>query len=525
MPALVTKKFRSQTAEKFLEAISQGISRFYIFVGKASSFADDNNPPAPTTSIQNVEFDIYRDMIAMKRVQTADASLVVPRYNWTSGNVYKLYSDRDATIFTETFVPSSNATFYVVTEDNNVYKCIDNNRSGASTVKPTGTTPSIITTNDNYRWKFLYKITAADSLRFVTTNYIPVRTLTANDGSAQWASQQAAANGSINHIVITANGSNYLSVTNTFAAISNSTVVTLNAPSATDDIYKNATLYISSGLGSGQLRRITQYVGATKRATVNGAFTTTPNTSSSYILGPNVLILGDSGSTAATRATAYVSNCAGGQIRKITLVSTGFNYSTANVVIIGAQGAGAIAYPIISPPGGHGADPANELGASSVMVNTRIIGNESNTFPSNNNFRTIGILRDPKLRSGAFASAPSIDQCMRLGVSGVTGDFTADEIIVGSTSGVRAQFIRFDPDNNKRLGVLRVNRVTTGGTGLVFSIGETVTGQTSGKTAVITSVTKAAVREYTGEILYVENRTPITRTSDQIEDLKIVVRF
>jgi hypothetical protein len=110
-------------------------------------------------------------------------------------------------------------------------------------------------------------------------------------------------------------------------------------------------------------------------------------------------------------------------------------------------------------------------------------------------------------------------------VTGVTGDFLEDEIVTGSTSGTRAQFIRFDPDNNKRNGVIRVNRVTTGGTGLTFSIGETITGQNSGKIAIVAGVTKPAVREYTGDVVYVENRTPVTRTRDQIEDIKIVVRF
>lgn len=526
MPSLVTKKFRIQNAKKLLESIALENSIYYMFIGKASSFTDDNNPPTPTNTIQAFEYDSYRDIIAMKRIQSSDASLVIPRYNWTSGNVYKSYSDKDTTPYAETLSPTSANTSYVYTDDNNVYRCIDNNRGGASTVKPTGTSTAIITTSDGYRWKFLYKISTADALKFITTNFIPAKSLTENDGSTQWAVRTNAANGAIHHIVISSNGSNYLSISNTIASVSNSTVLSLTGNiSTSDDIYRDSAIFISSGLGSGQLRRINSYVGATKTITVNGAFTTTPNTSSRYIIAPLVLILGDSGSTPGTKATAYVSNCAGGQIRKITLVSNGLNYSTANVRIIASQGSGAVATAIISPPNGHGYDPADELGASNIMLNVRVIGSEGNSFPSNNNFRMIGVLKDPLLRSGDPATASTLDQCTKLGVAGVTGDFSADEIITGSSSSARGQFIRFDPDVGTRTGIVRVNRITTGGTGLTFSPGETITGSISGKTAIVTSVDKAAVREYTGDILYVENRKPINRAQDQIEDLKIVVRF
>jgi hypothetical protein len=207
----------------------------------------------------------------------------------------------------------------------------------------------------------MYNVSAAEALKFLTTAYVPVKTLSANDGSAQWSVQQSAANGAIHHISISANGSGYLSTSNTISSVTNSTVIILKSnSSATDKIYNGSTIFLSSGLGSGQIRRIVNYVGASRALTVNGSFSTTPNTSTTYIIGPNVGVRGDSGSTTATRASAYVSNCYAGQVRKITIISTGLNYSTANVVITAnsSYGTGAIATPIISPPGGHGADDA-----------------------------------------------------------------------------------------------------------------------------------------------------------------------
>lgn len=530
MPAIATKRFRIHNAEQFYESLTESEpSRYFVFIGRTTAFDDDNNPPTPADSVQVTEFDGYRDIIAMKRIQASDISYVIPRYNWTTGTVYKQYEDTDTSLYPTSYVTTSNTTFYVLTEDNNVYKCIDNNRSSQSTVKPTGTSTSIITTSDNYRWKFLYKISAADALKFLTTNYMPVKTLTANNGSAQWSVQQTAANGSIHHIKITANGTGYLATSNTFTSVSNATTMSLaNNASGTDDIYNGSTLYISSGLGAGQVRRIVNYVAASKTLTVNGAFTTTPSNTSTYVVGPNVIIKGDSGQSSALRATAYVSNCYGGQIRKISMISTGSGFSTANVSF-GANsswGSGGTATPIISPPGGHGADPIDELAGHNIMISVQINGIEANTFPANNDFRVIGILRDPLLRGGPAANASVIDQCTRLTITGLTGDLTADEIITGGTSGAKSRLVYFANTNAARTaGIAKVIRVTTNGIGGNYEVAESITGSSSGKSATISAVNRPAVREYTGDIIYIENRSPITRTTNQIESLRTVVRF
>jgi len=525
----VTRRFRTHNAEQFFESFSEAsLSRYYIFIGRVTAFTDDSAPTTPTDTVQNIEFDGYRDMIAMKRVQTSDTSFVVPRYNWTNNTSYTEYSDTNSSLFPSSATTTSNTTFYVLTIDNNVYKVIDNNRGGRSTVKPTGTGTAITTTADNYRWKFLYSITTADD-QFLNSNYMPVKKLTANNGSAQFTVQQAASNGAIHHIKITANGTGYLSTTNTFSSVTNSSVIVLNTnASQTDDIYNNSTLYLSSGLGSGQLRKAVNYVGATRTLTVNSAFSVTPNTSTIYIVGPNVIIRGDSGVTTAQRATEYVANTFGGQIRKVTMISTGLNYSTANVTFSAnsSRGSGATGTVVISPPGGHGSIPVDELGTTNVMLNVLISGIESNTFPSNNDFRVVGLMRDPTLRGGTVANSSVIDQCSRITVTSLNGDLTADEIITGGTSGAKARFVSFANTNAARTaGIVRVIRVTTNGIGARFAAAETITGASSGKTATVSTFIRPAVREFTGDILYTENRSPVTRGPDQNEDVRLVVKF
>jgi len=62
-----------------------------------------------------------------------------------------------------------------------------------------------------------------------------------------------------------------------------STSITLkSSSSSTDDYFNGLYITITGGTGAGQIRIITDYVGSTKVATVDRAWTTTPNSSSTY---------------------------------------------------------------------------------------------------------------------------------------------------------------------------------------------------------------------------------------------------
>ncbi len=66
-----------------------------------------------------------------------------------------------------------------------------------------------------------------------------------------------------------------------------STSITLfTGTSTTDDTYNGLTIQILEGTGAGQARRITDYVGSTRVATIDPAWVTNPNTSSNYQIIP-----------------------------------------------------------------------------------------------------------------------------------------------------------------------------------------------------------------------------------------------
>ena len=482
-----------------------------LYIRKAWS---EFSPPDAIDSYQNTHFDVWRNMMSLKRITTSDISHCTPRYNWSNNTPYVEWDDRDPNIFSK--------QFYVLTEDNRVYKCIDNNRNANSTIKPIGESSSIIELDDGYRWKYMYTITSASALKFLTSSYIPVQTLESDDSSSQWDVQQNASNGSINHIKLIANGSGFLSTTNTFVSVVNSTVLTLSSDaSGVDDIYNGSAIYISQGLGATQIRKIVNYVGANNTLTVNTALSVLPNTSSRYIISPLVTIRGD-----ASGAKAYVANTFEGQVRQIRIIDSSYNYSTANVTITANVGSGATARPIISPTGGHGYDVIEELNGTYVMLNTKLESSESNTFTTNNDYRTVGLIVNPLLANSGLANVSVIDQSTRITVSGVLGDFRADEIITGLTSGAKARLIYFANTNTARSdGVLKVTRVTTNGTGGGFVAGETVKGSDSTIEGYVESVNPGALKPYSGILIYRQSRTPVTRADGQTEDFKITINF
>lgn len=61
-----------------------------------------------------------------------------------------------------------------------------------------------------------------------------------------------------------------------------STITLAAGESGTDDAYNGMTVEITGGTGSGQVRHITDYVGSTKVATVDAAWSANPDNTSTY---------------------------------------------------------------------------------------------------------------------------------------------------------------------------------------------------------------------------------------------------
>jgi len=267
MAAIITNKFRIHNAESYIEGFSEASgTNVYLFIGRPQAWTDDTAPPTPADN-SDTNFNAYDDMVAMKRVTASDVTHAVVRRDWTSGTVYDEYA-HDYTSSNQSASGASNlysATFYVVTDDYNVYKCIFNNSGASSTTKPTGTSTGYITTADGYVWKYMYTISAADALKFLSTDFMPVKYVTSDPGAGQpykeqWDTQQAATDGEIKLIKITNAGSGYTSAP-TVTINGDGTGATATATVSAGNItgvtitnegtgYTQATIAITGGGGS-----------------------------------------------------------------------------------------------------------------------------------------------------------------------------------------------------------------------------------------------------------------------------------
>lgn len=173
MAAVIHSSFNVANARNFrnsLNRVSPDPEILYMTIGRNFTWPLDSNGEAPSTPLDTIEDEILtrESIIGMKRISFSDTCLVAPRHDWTTGTVYDEYAPDDPALFSK--------EFYVLTDDNNVYKCISNNNGAQSTVKPTGTSTTTITTADGYQWKFMYDVPSSLVLSFLTTDWVPVPT-------------------------------------------------------------------------------------------------------------------------------------------------------------------------------------------------------------------------------------------------------------------------------------------------------------------------------------------------------------
>lgn len=533
MSAIITNRFRVYNASKFKEQFDSGdtTKNLYLFIGKSDPW---DNEVSPETTLDTVAEDVKRwyDMISLKKILDTSVSHCIPRHDWdeTGDTKYIAYSDNDPDLWNHP-TPSEVAdaasagtytagSFYVITDEFNVYKCLYNNNNAKSTEKPTGRSTSVIETADGYKWKYMYTVSSAETLKYVTPEWIPVKTLTVDDSSNQWQVQDAAVDGSIDIIKVTNGGSGYSNVIvgGTLAAGASNGGTLPGSASAVDSTYVNATIFITGGTGSGQRRKITTYTGSSRVFVVDSNWSVTPDGTSTFDILPTINITGD-GTGALAKATV-----SGGVITRIDINSAGSGYRSAVVTIEGGGGASATASAVISPLGGHGSDAVQELGGVFVIINIRLEYTESD-FPEANDYRRMGIVANVRNHSdNLIATASTRSATYSLSLTSVSGTFLADEIVQSNGTGTPEAHCMEFASGPGATGTLRYYQNSDTGFD-AFAAAQTLTGLTSGATATISTVNNPEAKRFSGEILYVENRRPIMRSEEQIEDIKICVEF
>ena len=514
MSAIITDQIRILNAKNFISNV--GVSAYYSFIAlpNPSDYQSDwdINPPSPKDNFDQ-ENDYWDTMVALKKINSSDVRQVITKKFWSSGTIYDYYRhdysrSNPAKISGATNLYSS--TYYVINQDYQVYICLQN---GTNPDTPNGRTSldepmftdleprSAGSSGDGYIWKYLYTIKPSEVIKFETSDFIPV--------PADWASS-------------TAN-----------VAVRNNAV---------DGSIKIVTI-TNRGVGLG---------------TANVTYTRVP-------------IKGD-----GTGAECTISIDNDSRVDSITVSNQGSGYTYGNVDLIAKGVPTGTTRPIfdviITPTGGHGKDIYRELGAYNVLLYSRIENdNENPDFITGNQIARVGIVQNPESTSGTVLSSDKASALFALRLTGAgysSASFTADSYVKQTVStGTTAVGRVVNYDSNT--GVLKywqdrtVAGFNTVGTAQTtpsygFDLTEfTSSPSTGGSLTIIPSsgsnltidsaftgistvinnrtyylgqsftngISSPEVRKHSGNIIYVDNRPSITRSSNQKEDIKVILQF
>ena len=516
MAAIITDQIRILNAKNFVAGVSSSSNSYYSFVGLTDPTAIqsdwDNDPPSPIDNFTNHN-DFWDTAIALKKINSSDVKQVVTKNSWTSGTTYDYYR-HDYSITNPpkhaqgTSLYSSN--YYVLNSDFRVYICLKNGTSPEnpdgkpSLDEPTFTDlepKSAGTSGDGYLWKYLYTIKSSELIKFDSTEYMPV--------PSDWAT-----------------GSE-------------------NAPVRNNAVEGGIKVVIIQNRGVGL-------------GTANRTYTRVP-------------IKGDGSGAECTVVVNADQN-----IGSVDITNQGSGYTFGTVDIVAGGLPRPDSYPqldvIIPPTGGHGADIYKELGATNALVYSRIENDSENPdFITGNQIARIGILENPK----AFGSSSiltldkaSAAYALRLTGTGYSSaTFTPDSIITQTTgTGVTAigKVISYDQttgvlkywQDRTMAGFTTVGAATTtpiygfnadrftadvsdGGsvniTGGSISLGintsfDGLSTSINNKTYYLgqtftSGLSNPEVKKYSGNMLYIDHRPAITRSSNQKEDIKVILQF
>ena len=517
MAAIITDQIRILNAENFVAGVTSTANAYYSFIGLPNPTqvqSDwDTDPPSPKDNFE--EEDSYWDtMVALKKINSSDVRQVVPRRKWSSGTTYDMYRNDYSRTNTAAVSGATNlyaATYFVLNTDYRVYECLqngtdpDNPNGRPSLDEPTFTDlepRSAGTSGDGYIWKYLYTIKPSDIVKFESTDYIPVPA-DWDTNSDDAAVRDNAVDGSIKIVTIS-----------------------------------------NAGVGIG---------------TADAVYTKVP--------------IKGNGSNAECTVTINSSS----QVSDVTVSTQGSGYTYGSVDLVAGGVPTGTTRPVldvvIPPSGGHGKDIYRELGAYNVLLYSRIENdNENPDFVTGNQIARVGLVENPQaFDSTALLSVDKATAAAALRLSGAgysSATFTADAyftqtVATGTTAAGRV--INYDqttgvlkywqdkslagfntvgaavtnPTYGFKLNAFTSTPETGGSLTIVPSTGSNLAIDTSftGVSTVINSRTyylgqeftngigNPEAKKYSGNIIYVDNRPSITRSSTQKEDIKIILQF
>ena len=501
MTATVTDDFKRVLVDQVFDDFYDSDTKYYIGIGRAQpwDFPDsDARPPFPDPSA--LEVRNFRDNLqTIKRV--SDASHVVIRYNWTNGNIYSGWNDKYHS--ENIFAAGEDETdpYYVIDAKNAVYVCLKTGRDPStgqeknSTVPPNDRSGNPFETSDGYQWKYMYTVGTNDTRKFLTSGYIPAQQIISESDGGQ----------SVDDL----------------------------DPFQAEQLARQALAVPGEILG----------------VEIDSAGKGFPDALTIHEIefeGAPLIIDGVEQTIQPARAWA---KSLGGKVVDVTMKNPsddtfnfgGYYYDATLKFKSPGAASGYKLRPIIAPPKGLGAEAEVDLNSTALMFNVILIGQEDGAAIVDNDFRQIGLIRNPEQvdsdGSGTIVGQKLVDTTTALVLSSLRynvnnigdtldlGKISGDEIMEGGASNARAIIDAVDDVNE--LFYYHQTRETGYGK---FQVGETLTISTGVGTGILGSTTVMSINQndyikQSGAVYYIDSRRPFMRNNEQSEDIKLIIDF
>lgn len=462
MASLFTKNFGIVNARNFESFLTGNFAQMYITIGRGRQWPNSDTIVTPVDTA-NTFYDFWNNLIGIKKITASDMNLVIPRVDWAANTKYIEYT-QDTQLFIKgnTSNIAYDNKFYVRNTKDQIFKCLFNNANANSTIMP----------------------------EIAIDGQLPENAFIDTSDGYKWK-----------YMYTIPAGLKEKFFTSQFMPVTSESIVTNNAVDGRLDILKiiTAGAGFNANANSNSLAIFT-VTGDGSNANITARITTTPNTAN------------------------------GGNIVNYNIISGGNNYTRATITIVdaikipGTANGNVIA--VIGPPGGHGSDVAQELGASALMVSVGIEGDESGVIPvsvtGNEGFRQIGLLKDPLLAAASNVATGTVYRATtKYRLTEPSKDYEHQEVVYISEGGLSSATLTasvefYDGANNE----IYVNNIV--GT---VNPPQTLIGDTSGAIATIVSIEESDLKRYSGDLLYIENTAEISRDPTETQQIKLTLRF
>lgn len=548
MKSIATKEFGVVNAENFENLFSSGSSSFYALLGRSIAWANTANSavlddvtiatPYDTT---DYKFDLLKNGIFLKRITTNDLHPVIPRVDWTNGQTYVAY-DQTANLFVKsisTQVASGNVNVAFSLANTVIANGINFNAAS-----PALTVGSIVKIADEMK-EVVRVNTSGDFLQVNTgfsTSYTSANLFKVVTSSVQYSNKFYVRNNKDQVFKCLSNNGNAASTVMPETSLAGQ--LPENPYIVTSDGYKWKYMYtIPSGLKqkffTSDYMPVTTETITTENA-VDGRIDIVQvlNGGSGYYNGlsinnysPTSNIVSITGDGTGAQLTANIVN---GVITGINILDGGNNYTTATITVNDPLqtivGNTASIRAVIGPKGGHGSNPLYELGASYRMLSVDFNGTINGALPTSStgtdDFRQIGLIRNPRLASNASVAfdTTGFTMCTQIQVGG-SSTFTPDTIVYVGSSYSSAVFsgrvVHFDSAQK----ILYLNALVGDSSQTTLANQTIYEKDNVGVNGAIIQVTPPDINILSGQVLYIENRAKVIRNPNQTESTRIVIAF